>query len=140
MQTVVPMLAYENGLAAIEWLVRAFGFRENEEARFTNDGAVTHAELDVGDGSVVYLGTPSPDYESPAHHRETCDRARRWLDNPWVVDGVSIAVSNIDAHAYRARSGGARILREPEDVEAVRLRVYAAEDLEGHRWMFTEQL
>jgi uncharacterized glyoxalase superfamily protein PhnB len=25
---VVPMLAYENGPAAMDWLARAFGFRE----------------------------------------------------------------------------------------------------------------
>jgi uncharacterized glyoxalase superfamily protein PhnB len=140
MQTVVPMLAYEDGVAAIAWLSRAFGFRENEGARFMDNGTVTHAELDVGDGSVVYLATPTPAYESPAHHRETCEQARRWLDNPWVVDGVSVRVTGIDEHAARARREGARILREPEDVAPVGIRVYTAEDPEGHRWMFTEPL
>ena len=35
----------------------------------------------------------------------------------------------------RAREGGARIVREPEDQPFGRL--YTAEDPEGHRWMFT---
>jgi uncharacterized glyoxalase superfamily protein PhnB len=139
-QSVIPNLAYEDGLRAIDWLTRAFGFRENEPARFMSDGTVTHAELDVGDGSVVFVATPTPDYESPARHRKSCEQARRWQDNHWVIDGVTIAVTGLDAHAERARSAGAAILRGPEDVSDVGLRVYTAEDLEGHRWMFTEEL
>jgi len=139
-QTVVPMLAYEDGVRAIDWLTRAFGFRENETARFISNGTVTHAELDVGDGSVVFIATPTPDYESPSHHRETCEQARRWHDNPWVIDGVTVAITDLDAHADRARAAGATVLREPEDVSTAGLRVYTAEDLEGHRWMFTEEL
>ena len=50
MSTVVPMLAYEDGSAAIEWLVRAFGF--SEETRMVDrSGRVEHAELRLGDGS-----------------------------------------------------------------------------------------
>jgi uncharacterized glyoxalase superfamily protein PhnB len=139
-QTVIPMLAYEDGVEAIRWLSGAFGFRENERARFMDGATVTHAELDVGDGSVVYLATPSPEYQSPAHHRESCEQARRWLDNPWVVDGVSVGVRDLDGHAARAREAGAKILREPEDVPPAGIRVYTAEDPEGHRWMFTEPL
>jgi uncharacterized glyoxalase superfamily protein PhnB len=140
MQTVVPMLAYEDGLGAIEWLTRAFGFRENESARFVSEERLTHAELDVGDGSVVFIATPTPEYESPASHRESCEQARRWHENQFVIDGVSVTVEDVDAHAERARAAGATIVREPGDVPPVGLRVYTVEDLEGHRWMFTQQL
>ena len=34
MQEIIPMLAYENGVAAIEWLCKTFGFIENKEIRF----------------------------------------------------------------------------------------------------------
>ena len=51
-----------------------------------------------------------------------------------------VIVQDVDDHAERARAAGATILREPEDVSDVGLRVYTAEDLEGHRWMFTEPL
>ena len=105
-----------------------------------NEGTLTHAELDVGDGSVVFIATPTPEYESPARHRETCEQARRWHDNQFVIDGVMVAVDDVDAHAERARAGGAAIVREPGDVPPVRQRVYTAEDVEGHRWMFTQQL
>jgi uncharacterized glyoxalase superfamily protein PhnB len=138
-QTIVPFIAYEDAAAAIDWLTRAFGFRENEAARHMDGDTVSHAELDVGDGSVVFLSTPSPHYESPRRHRETCGASAKWLDNPWVVDGYLVHVDDVDAHHSRAREAGAAILREPEDVEAAGARLYSAEDVEGHRWMFAQR-
>ncbi|MDQ2983421.1 MAG: aminotransferase [Actinomycetota bacterium] len=140
MQTVVPMLAYEDGTAAIEWLTRAFGFRENEPARISENGVVSHAELDVGDGSLVFLATPTPDYESPKHHRKNCEAARKWSAVPWVIDGLMVQVEDVDAHCSQARTAGADVLRELEEVEAAGIRLYTAEDLEGHRWMFTQAI
>jgi len=136
MQTVVPMLAYEDAAAAIEWLERAFGFRENAAERYTEDGRVTHAELDVGDGSVVYVANPTPEYVSPRRHREECETAARWSGVPWVVDGVFVAVSDLGAHFARAQTAGATMLSGMD--ESPGGRVYRAEDLEGHRWMFGE--
>jgi len=43
----------------------------------------------------------------------------------------------VDAHAERARAAGAVILSEPEDSGVGRL--YRAEDVEGHRWMFMQR-
>ena len=138
-QTIVPFIAYEDAAAAIDWLTRAFGFRENEAARFTDGETITHAELDVGDGNVIYLSTPSPDYQSPKHHREACSAAARWSDNPWVIDGQMVMVDDVGSHHDRARAAGATILRPPEDSEAAGSRLYSAEDIEGHRWMFVQQ-
>ncbi len=46
-QRIVPMIAYEDAAAAIDWLTQAFGFREREGQRYTSDdGTVTHAELE----------------------------------------------------------------------------------------------
>jgi uncharacterized glyoxalase superfamily protein PhnB len=103
------------------------------------DGTIGHAELDVGDGSVVFLSTPSRDYESPKRHRETCEAARRWLDNAWVIDGLFVVVGDAEAHHARAEEGGAAILRPPAD-QPFGYRVYTAEDVEGHRWMFGQRL
>lgn len=131
------MVSYEDVAAAIDWLVAAFGFRE-VGARFTDDeGRVTHAELDL-DGATVMLGWPGADYRSPANHARTCPDAARWLDVPWVVDGVFVTVSDLDAHHARSVEAGARILRGPEAVPSVG-RLYTAEDLEGHRWMFMDE-
>ena len=133
-QRAVPMLSYENVAAAIDWLGRAFGFRERE--RYTEpDGTVSHAELELG-GAVVMLGWPGPDYQSPSRHAEVCEHARKWLAVPWVVDGVLVYVADLDRHCEQARAGGAVILREPEDEPFGRL--YSAADHEGHRWMFMQ--
>jgi uncharacterized glyoxalase superfamily protein PhnB len=134
-QTVVPALAYEDAAAAIEWLERAFGFRENRDERYTeDDGRVTHAELDVGDGSVIYVANPTPEYVSPRRHRNECESAARWSSVPWVVDGVFVSVADVEQHFDRAEAAGAAIL-SPVEGGPGGLR-YRAEDLEGHRWMF----
>jgi PhnB protein len=82
------------------------------------------------------LATASPDYESPRHHREHCERARAWSSVPWVIDGVLVYIDNVDEHYERAKAAGATILSEPEAGPPGRR--YRAEDLEGHRWMFME--
>ena len=57
-----------------------------------------------------------------------------------MVDGVFVAVDDIDAHYARARAGGATILSELEDNPGIGQRQYRAEDVEGHRWMFATSL
>ena len=70
MTFVVPMIAYEDGNAAMDWLIEAFGFVEADR-RLGADGRLTHGELEAGD-AIIMLATPTPDYQSPKHHRETC--------------------------------------------------------------------
>jgi uncharacterized glyoxalase superfamily protein PhnB len=134
-QGVVPMLAYADGFAALDWLVRTFGFVE--KARQAGpDGRLSHGELDTGAGA-IFLATPSPHYEGPRRHAASCAAAARWLEVPYIVDGVMVYVDDVDAHLERARAGGARILSELE--KGGPGRRYRAEDLEGHRWMFVER-
>jgi uncharacterized glyoxalase superfamily protein PhnB len=134
-QRIVPMLSYEDAAAAIEWLCAAFGFVEDRDVRHTQaDGTVTHAELSLDDAKIM-LATPTKEYRSPRRHRETCAEAAAWLDNPWVIDGLFVEVDDVDAHCERARAAGAMILREPNE-PGVGFRIYTAEDVEGHRWMF----
>jgi PhnB protein len=129
------MLSYENGVAALEWLARAFGFREI--SRMTApEGRLAHGEMKAGDG-LIMLATPTPDYQSPRRHREICEAARRWSTVPWVIDGVLVYVDDVDRHLERARAAGATILSEVEAGPPGRR--YRAEDLEGHRWFFMEK-
>ena len=97
---VIPMLSYADLAAAADWLVGAFGFRETLRMS-DDDGVVVHVELAVGDG-LVMLGCPSPHYEGPRRHAEHCETARRWRENPYVVDGVHVLVDDVDAHHRRA--------------------------------------
>jgi len=135
MPFVVPMIAYEDGNAAMDWLIEAFGFVEADR-RIGNDGRLTHGELEAG-GGLVMLATPTPDYQGPKHHRETCEAARTWSQVPYIIDGVLVEVDDVVAHCERARAAGAVILSEPEDTPDGRR--YRVEDIEGHRWMFEER-
>ena len=134
--TITPMLAYEDAAAALDWLAAAFGFRERGGRYTDDDGTVTHAEMELGDG-VIMLATPTPEYQSPKHHAEVCEAARRWLSVPWVIDGLHVYVDDVDAHFTRAKEAGATILSEPGD--SGHGRMYRVADLEGHRWMFSER-
>ncbi|HET7129759.1 MAG TPA: VOC family protein [Gaiellaceae bacterium] len=135
---IVPMLSYEDAAAAIDWLCSAFDFAEDRSVRYTNpEGVVTHAEIER-DGARVMLATPNAEYRSPRSHRESCAEAARWLDNPWVIDGVFVEVEDIESHYGRAVEAGATILREPNE-PGVGFRIYSAEDPEGHRWMFGQR-
>lgn len=135
-QTVIPMIAYENGPAAMDWLAKAFGFRERDR-RVTPEGRLAHGEMEVGGGAVIMMATPSPHYHGPKKHREESPEARRWSEVPYIVDGVLVQVDDVRAHFDRAQRGGATILSPLEEGEGG-MR-YRAEDLEGHRWMFTER-
>jgi PhnB protein len=132
----VPMLMYEDAEAAIAWLAEAFGFRERRGQRYTaEDGTIGHAELEAGDG-LIMLASGAEGYQGPRRHRESCEAAARWSRVPWVIDGVQVEVDDIDAHVARARAHHAHLLSEVEDEPYGRL--YRAEDLEGHRWMFIQ--
>jgi uncharacterized glyoxalase superfamily protein PhnB len=137
--TIVPMIAYEDTAAALDWLARAFGFNEREDSRYTEpDGTITHAEMELS-GGVIMLATPTPDYQSPKHHAEVCEHARKWSAVPYVIDGLHVQVDDVDAHFGQARDAGAEILSEPED-QPYGERVYRVADIEGHRWMFAQPL
>ena len=132
--SVVPMISYEDGIAALEWLRKAFGFRET--ARLTTpDGKLSHGEMQAGKG-LIMLASPTPEYRGPKHHREVCEQARKWSTVPWIIDGVLVYVDDLDQHFKRAKAAGAMILSEIE--EGSPGRRYRAEDLEGHRWFFFE--
>jgi PhnB protein len=132
---VIPMIAYEDGPKAMDWLSSAFGF--TERARMLDkEGRLSHGEMQAGEG-VIMLATPTPDYEAPRHHREHCDAARKWHLVPYVVDGMLVYVDDVDAHFARAKQHGATILSEVETNQNGKR--YRAEDLEGHRWMFLQR-
>lgn len=125
-QRIFPMLAYQDAPAAIDFLCRAFGFRERWRMDGA-DGTVGHAEVEL-DGQVVMLasvwrdgGLATPNELGAAHCQLRC-----------VVDDV-------DGHWRRARDAGAVVIGEPADQDYGE-RVYRAVDPEGHRWIFASPL
>ena len=55
---------------------------------------------------------------------------------PWVIDGLLVHVDDVEAHFQRAKGAGATMLSDLLDQPYGRL--YRAEDIEGHRWMFLQ--
>ena len=134
-QQVIPMLAYEDGLAAITWLCRTFGFAEKTKM-LDDNGRLAHGEIALGD-NIIMLASPTADYQSPKHHGQLCEVTAKWRQVPYIFNGVLVYVENIRAHFQTAKDNGAVILSNIEEGgPGARYRV---EDLEGHRWMFMER-
>jgi len=122
-QVLFPFLRYRDAPAAIDWLVKAFGFEEQTVVP-NEDGTVAHAELSFG-RSVIMLATA----------REDELRIKSPRDLGAVSGGIYVYLEDVDAHCTRARAAGAEIIRGPEDTD-YGSREYTARDLEGHLWSF----
>jgi len=133
---VIPMIAYEDGPKAMDWLSSAFGFQERTRM-VGEDGRLSHGEMQAGEG-VIMLATPTPDYQAPRRHRAECEPTQKWSSVPYIVDGVLVYVDDVNAHYARAKQRGATILSEPEADDYGKR--YRAEDVEGHRWMFMQRV
>ena len=129
------MISYEDGVTALAWLRKAFGFLETA-CLTTPDGRLSHGEMQAGDG-LIMLASPTPEYRGPKHHREVCEQARKWSTVPWIVDGVLVYVDDIERHFKQATAAGARILSEID--EGPPGRRYRAEDLKAIAGSFSRR-
>lgn len=117
--TVIPVLIYPDVRAAVDWLGEAFGFTERLRI-----GEGHRSQLRIGDGDLVIAETHGD--RQPPRPGE-------------VTSSVMVRVEDARAHCEQARAHGARILMEPTD-QMYGERQYAAEDLVGHHWTFTQTL
>ena len=124
MPRITPYLLYEDVAGALDWLARAFGFRERMRLPAPN-GGIAHAEMER-DGGVVMMGYPGPQYRNPKRLGE-------------VTQSLYVYVDDVDKHFVHARQAGARIIDEPQD-QFYGDRRYAAEDPEGHLWYFAQHV
>ncbi len=121
-----PRLAYNDELAAVEYLSRVFGFVEAREARMQFDGQCL-CWLHLGTGTIM-VGRANADVHqihSPA-------------DAGLTTVMLNVYVPDIDAHYAIASAQGADITMDLEDAFYGERR-YEATDLEGHRWHFAER-
>jgi uncharacterized glyoxalase superfamily protein PhnB len=116
---IFPALRYGDGHAAIDWLVRAFGF-EKHVVFDGPGGAVAHAELRLGASAFGVSSGNQP-----------------LADNPWsrVRQGIYVRVDDVDALHDRAKGAGAEIALPPKDQD-YGARDFSASDLERHLWSF----
>jgi uncharacterized glyoxalase superfamily protein PhnB len=119
MQSIYPVLKYEDAHAGIDFLERAFGF-ERHAVYEEESGGVGHAELRLG-GEYVMAGSTS----------EGDERFNQGAGK----QSVYVVVEDPDALHARAREAGATIEREPED-QHYGSREFTARDPEGNLWSF----
>ena len=119
MQSIYPVLKYEDARAAIDFLERAFGF-EQHAVHDGENGAVSHAELRFGDQFIMF-GSVS---EGDPRFNQGVGRTTLYV----VVDDP-------DSLHARAKEAGAEIVMEPTDQD-YGSRDFAARDPEGNIWSF----
>lgn len=124
--TIIPCLRYHDAQAAIEWLCRAFGFKQH--AVYAGpDGTIMHAELRFGNGMIM-LGskTDTPFARLQKHVTEVGGVGTQ---SPYVI------VSDADAHHAQALAAGATLVL-PLKTEDYGGRGYSCLDCEGYLWNF----
>ena len=126
MQTIFPILRYNDARAAIGWLCATFGFVELFSVPESGP-CVRHAQLKLGT-NIIMLGTVRPD-----------DGMVSPQSLGAATQSLCVYVEGLDAHYERARSAGAEIV-SPLATADFGSRGYAVRDLEGHLWTFGDYL
>jgi uncharacterized glyoxalase superfamily protein PhnB len=111
--TVIPVLEYEDVVAAASWLCRTFGFAERLRI------GSHRIQLDIGAGAIVLATGRKPTAED------------------WSGHSVMVRVAAIDEHFTLARAAGAEVSGPPVS-HPYGERQYSARDLGGHQWTFSQ--
>ena len=118
---IIPYIFYRDIPAALDWLTKAFGFKE--EMRTGTPSGGMHGEMSFH-GQRIMMGQGGKEWRMVSP-RETS----------MATMGVFIYMDDIDAHHARAVAAGAEIQMPPQDQPYG--RTYTARDLDGHPWFFT---
>jgi uncharacterized glyoxalase superfamily protein PhnB len=116
--SLTPVLSYPDVAAAVEWLTRMFGFVEH--VRIGDH----RAQLGFGDGALI-VADASQGRRAPAADGDT--------------HSIMVRVDDVDDHFERVSAAGAQVVSTPE-THPYGERQYAAIDLAGHRWTFTQSV
>ncbi len=119
--TVLPHLVYEHVAEALVWLNAAFGFVEHY--RYGEPGGVVLGAQMYRGAAWIMLTSPRPGRASP-----------KQLGG--CTQSVTVFVEDVDAHYERAKLAGVKIVEELHQTEYGEQQ-YGAEDLGGHRWLFS---
>jgi len=116
--TVLPHVTYQDLVKAMAWLTTAFGFREfyrygngpSGGQMWAGKAAIQVTQARGGQRSPAQLG--------------------------YGTQSLTVFVDDVDEHYATAKAAGAKILEEPHETEYGEYQ-YAAEDLDGHHWLFS---
>jgi uncharacterized glyoxalase superfamily protein PhnB len=119
--SVLPHVAYEDVPKAVRWLTETFGFVEHY--RYGAPGEISGAQMHLGNAWIM-VNRGGPGRMSP-----------KQLGSGSQM--VTIFVLDVDAHYRRTKTAGAKIVEELHETEYGE-RQFGVEDLEGHRWLFSQ--
>ena len=122
MQTIFPILRYNDARGAIQFICTAFGFIELFSVP-ESGSVVRHAQLRLGT-NIIMIGSVRPN---------------EGITSPQVLGATTQAlcvyVEDLDAHYEQACLAGADITIPPRDTD-FGSREYHVRDIEGHLWAF----
>jgi uncharacterized glyoxalase superfamily protein PhnB len=116
--TVIPHVHYRNLEDAIAWLTRAFGFEEH----FRYGDPISGAQMRAGKAWIMI------------HHLKPNAATPKELG--YGTQSLTIFIAEVEPHYERAKSAGAAIVEEPHETVYGEFQ-YAANDLDGHLWLFS---
>ena len=117
-ETVLPHVTYQNLGEAMAWLAKAFGFREH------------YRYGDGPGGGQMWAG------KAAIQVRQAAEGQKSPAQLGFGTQSLTVFVDDVDAHYARAKVAGAKIREEPHETEYGEYQ-YAAEDLDGHHWLFS---
>jgi uncharacterized glyoxalase superfamily protein PhnB len=124
-ERIIPALRYANAQKAIDWLCKAFGFKEKMVVR-SGDDRIAHAELTMGN-AMIMLGDAESEYGGLVRPPKSPERVN--------TQGIYVVITNVDDHYARAKAAGAEIVLDLK-TQDYGGRDYTCRDLEGHIWTF----
>ena len=117
--TVLPHVNYQNVAEACDWLSRVFGFSEV----YRHGVPVSGIQMHLGQAYLML------------------HRSKESCLNPaqlgYGTQMLTIFVEDVDAHFQKSVATGATIVEELHET-IYGERQYGAEDIEGHRWLFSQ--
>ena len=121
--TMYPCLYYDDAMAAIDWLERAFGFQRRLVVPGDESRPVAHAELALGMGCVMLSSS------MPQHGWVSPDRLAG------TNQSTCIYLPEVDSVYESALAAGAKVIFAIEDTD-YGSRGFTVRDPEGHDWNF----
>jgi len=119
--TILPHVAYQDVAEAVAWLSKTFGFFEHY--RYGDPAEpVSGARMHLGNAWIML------------------HRARAGSATPAQLgsgtQSLTVFVEDLESHFQSTKAGGAKILEDPHETVYGEFQ-YAAEDLDGHHWLFS---
>jgi uncharacterized glyoxalase superfamily protein PhnB len=122
--TVLPHVSYRDLPTAIDWLVKHFGFVEQYHYTDSSTGKISGAQLRLSNAYIMAHPAKVPTAATPAELSSN-------------LQSLTIFFDDVGAHYRKVKSTGIRLVEQLHDTVYGELQ-YAAQDLEGHLWIFSQ--